>query len=192
MFRLTALKRVFRLTVQNVCLDSRFKTYVQAQGSKRMFRLTVQKVCSCRLTLRNVCSDWRFELYRPKTLDRCFLKQPRHVRFVYATVVLPQTARLSKEVYLSQRGARGQVSFTCKLFQVVASPWNGRDVIIPWVAAWIGFLNFRSGGGVVWGGGRGGGDLLLLLLMMKWCLMSSDVSWHIRDKLRPMPKHGSI
>ena len=22
--------------------------------------------------------------------------------------------------------------------------------------------------------------------------MSSDVSWHIRDKLRPMPKHGSI
>ena len=30
------------------------------------------------------------------------------------------------------------------------------------------------------------------LMMMKWCLMSSDVSWHIRDKLRPMPKHGSI
>ena len=29
-------------------------------------------------------------------------------------------------------------------------------------------------------------------LMMKWCLMSSDVSWHIRDKLWPMPKHGSI
>ena len=29
-------------------------------------------------------------------------------------------------------------------------------------------------------------------LMMKWCLMSSDVGWHIRDKLRPMPKHGSI
>ena len=28
--------------------------------------------------------------------------------------------------------------------------------------------------------------------MMKWCLMSSDVSWHIRDKLWPMPKHGSI
>ena len=28
--------------------------------------------------------------------------------------------------------------------------------------------------------------------MMKWCLMSSDVRWHIRDKLRPMPKHGSI
>ena len=26
--------------------------------------------------------------------------------------------------------------------------------------------------------------------MMKWCLMSSDVRWHIRDKLRPMPKHG--
>ena len=22
--------------------------------------------------------------------------------------------------------------------------------------------------------------------------MSSDVSWHIRDKLRPMPKHGSV
>ena len=30
------------------------------------------------------------------------------------------------------------------------------------------------------------------LLMMKWCLMSSDVGWHIRDQLRPMPKHGSI
>ena len=29
-------------------------------------------------------------------------------------------------------------------------------------------------------------------MMMKWCLMSSDVGWHIRDKLRPMPKHGSI
>ena len=29
-------------------------------------------------------------------------------------------------------------------------------------------------------------------LMMSWCLMSSDVSWHIRDKLWPMPKHGSI
>ena len=25
-----------------------------------------------------------------------------------------------------------------------------------------------------------------------WCLMSSDVIWHIRDKLWPMPKHGSI
>ena len=24
------------------------------------------------------------------------------------------------------------------------------------------------------------------------CLMSSDVSWHIRDKLWPMPKHGSV
>ena len=30
------------------------------------------------------------------------------------------------------------------------------------------------------------------MMMMKWCLMSSDVRWHIRDKLRPMPKHGSI
>ena len=29
-------------------------------------------------------------------------------------------------------------------------------------------------------------------VVMKWCLMSSDVSWHIRDKLWPMPKHGSI
>ena len=28
--------------------------------------------------------------------------------------------------------------------------------------------------------------------MMKCCLMSSDVSWHIRDKLWPMPKHGAI
>ena len=31
-----------------------------------------------------------------------------------------------------------------------------------------------------------------LMMMMKWCLMSSDVRWHIRDKLWPMPKHGSI
>ena len=30
------------------------------------------------------------------------------------------------------------------------------------------------------------------LVMMKWCLLSSDVSWHIRDKLWPMPKHSSI
>ena len=28
--------------------------------------------------------------------------------------------------------------------------------------------------------------------MMSWCLMSSDVIWHIRDKLWPTPKHGSI
>ena len=32
----------------------------------------------------------------------------------------------------------------------------------------------------------------LLLLLLSWCLMSSDVIWHIRDKLWPMPKHGSI
>ena len=30
------------------------------------------------------------------------------------------------------------------------------------------------------------------LLLLSWCLMSSDVIWHIRDKLWPMPKHGSI
>ena len=30
------------------------------------------------------------------------------------------------------------------------------------------------------------------VMMMSWCLMSSDVIWHIRDKLWPMPKHGSI
>ena len=29
-------------------------------------------------------------------------------------------------------------------------------------------------------------------VVVKCCLMSSDVSWHIRDKLWPMPKHGSI
>ena len=28
-------------------------------------------------------------------------------------------------------------------------------------------------------------------MMMNWCLMSSDVIWHIRDKLWPMPKHSS-
>ena len=33
---------------------------------------------------------------------------------------------------------------------------------------------------------------VVLMMMMSWCLMSSDVIWHIRDKLWPMPKHGSI
>ena len=28
--------------------------------------------------------------------------------------------------------------------------------------------------------------------LVKCCLMSSDVSWHIRGRLWPMPKHGSI
>ena len=32
----------------------------------------------------------------------------------------------------------------------------------------------------------------VMMMMMSWCLMSSDVSWHVRDKLWPMPKHGSI
>ena len=31
-----------------------------------------------------------------------------------------------------------------------------------------------------------------VVVMMSWCLMSSDASWHIRDKLWPVPKHGSI
>ena len=31
-----------------------------------------------------------------------------------------------------------------------------------------------------------------VVMMMSWCLMSSDVIWHIRDKLWPMPKHGSV
>ena len=34
--------------------------------------------------------------------------------------------------------------------------------------------------------------LLYWQLLLSWCLMSSDVIWHIRDKLWPMPKHGSI
>ena len=34
--------------------------------------------------------------------------------------------------------------------------------------------------------------LLVTLMTMSWCLMSSDVIWHIRDKLWPMPKHGWI
>ena len=29
-------------------------------------------------------------------------------------------------------------------------------------------------------------------VVVKCCLMSPDVSWHIRDKLWPMPRHGSI
>ena len=35
-------------------------------------------------------------------------------------------------------------------------------------------------------------DTVSVMMMMSWCLMSSDVIWHIRDKLWPMPKHGSI
>ena len=31
-----------------------------------------------------------------------------------------------------------------------------------------------------------------MYMLLSWCLMSSDVIWHIRDKLWPMPKHGSI
>ena len=41
-------------------------------------------------------------------------------------------------------------------------------------------------------GGRGEFVSLILILMMKWCWLSSDVGWHIRDKLRPMPKHSSV
>ena len=33
---------------------------------------------------------------------------------------------------------------------------------------------------------------LCVMMMMNWCLMSSDVMRHIRDKLWPMPKHGAI
>ena len=45
---------------------------------------------------------------------------------------------------------------------------------------------------LAWGAlsGRSIADKVLLLL--SWCLMSSDVIWHIRDKLWPMPKHDSI
>ena len=33
----------------------------------------------------------------------------------------------------------------------------------------------------------------IYFLFFRWCLMSSDVCWHIiRDKLRPMRDHGSI
>ena len=35
-------------------------------------------------------------------------------------------------------------------------------------------------------------DTTTAKLLLSWCLMSSDVIWHIRDKLWPMPKHGSI
>ena len=31
-----------------------------------------------------------------------------------------------------------------------------------------------------------------LSIMMNWCLMSSDVMRHIKDKLWPMPKHGAV
>ena len=34
--------------------------------------------------------------------------------------------------------------------------------------------------------------LFCKFVWMKWCLMSSDVGQHISDKLRPMPKHGSV
>ena len=31
-----------------------------------------------------------------------------------------------------------------------------------------------------------------MLLLLLCCLLSSDVGCHIRDKLRPVPKHGSV
>jgi len=34
--------------------------------------------------------------------------------------------------------------------------------------------------------------VMLLLLMMLQSFMSSEVGWHIRDKLRPTREHGSI
>ena len=50
------------------------------------------------------------------------------------------------------------------------------------VCTWTGTTEFSDGEML----------LSLLSLLMSWCLMSSDVIWHIRDKLWPMPKHGSI
>ena len=41
-------------------------------------------------------------------------------------------------------------------------------------------------------GVRSTGWIRAPMLLLSWCLMSSDVIWHIRDKLWPMPKHGSI
>ena len=38
----------------------------------------------------------------------------------------------------------------------------------------------------------GCGHFYLLFAVQLCCLMSMDVIWHIRDKLRPMCKHGSI
>ena len=50
------------------------------------------------------------------------------------------------------------------------------------------------GGGWGWGWERAKCRYFEALkqLLLSWCLMSSDVIWHIRDKLWPMPKHGSI
>ena len=59
----------------------------------------------------------------------------------------------------------------CCFFFYGENIWNMRDVQQStfWVYEWYG-----------------------MMMMMSWCLMSSDVIWHIRDKLWPMPKHGSI
>ena len=32
----------------------------------------------------------------------------------------------------------------------------------------------------------------IFFFFFMWCLVSSDVGWHIRDKLRPMREHGSV
>ena len=52
----------------------------------------------------------------------------------------------------------------------------------------------KNGGGGEEGGEKDYVDRLTVnvLALLLCCLMSSDVSWHIRDKLRPMPKHCSI
>ena len=57
------------------------------------------------------------------------------------------------------------------------------DGQVGWLHAWCGLRSFRKGAMSVY---------RIIMMMMSWCLMSSDVSWHIRDKLWPVLKHSSI
>ena len=67
--------------------------------------------------------------------------------------------------------------------------WQGHERWKGFDGGWRGFLVFSNV--------QSNAEAVLLehcvcVMMMSWCLMSSDVIWHIRDKLWPMPKHGSI
>ena len=81
---------------------------------------------------------------------------------------------------------------------------GGRENICEgWEVNWEGERIFEKDGRLIgrereslrrMGGWLGGREFScsVMMMMMSWCLMSSDVSWHIRDKLWPMPKHGSV
>ena len=104
--------------------------------------------------------------------------------------------------------------FVCVLFPVVLSspsPLWRLKCVVPWFFGerqWFSTsvfspLGFLSGLSPPWflapascpgstGGLFSGDPFFFFFFFFKCCLMSSDVGWHIRDKLRPMREHVSI